>query len=408
MKRLLLILLSLATASGLTPLIIWQAHAAGYGNLPMASAVSAAAAPQATPTVIIPDPFTVAPNQLVPQPRSTVGIINALCDVTLNFVSCSFLPASINIVCDTNADGVPELMIPLKEVTIINPLLVRATLPALGPGLPGTPFPLACCGGTANVVMSVTVTEGDNNVFGTFTLTQTVQIDLGQRAPVIISASPSTADCAVPQNLIIPGSCFLLADGKPNVTAVFAVDRSNPANVIQSKAFVIINTNVIDALFDFGAANAGKAFLIYATGPNGTSRNLTALPPGTPTPCPLGNEQGVQVTVTCKPVSGSGGAGSGDTPPSSILTDRCELQRDASGNFSLVISGGKYPANLTMTIGGVAPKKVKPQELDSATGTFQRIVVKKKFCGGLPGNVVIKDAAGAIVTSFFCNQSCTP
>jgi hypothetical protein len=394
-------------ASGLTPLVMWQAHAAGYANPRVASAVSAAAAPQGTPTQVIPEPYTVAPNQPVPEPHSTVGIINALCDVNINFISCSFLPTSINIVCDTNADGVPELMIPLKDVTIINPLVVRATLPALGPQLPGTPFPLACCGGRANVVMSVTVTEGDNNIFGTFTLTQTVEIDLGLRAPVIISASPSTADCAVPQNLIIPGSCFLLADGKPNVTSVFAVDLSNPANVIQSKAFVIINTNVIDALFDFGAANAGRTFLIYATGPNGTSRNLTALPQGTPTPCPLGNEQGVQVTVTCRQTT-AGSGGSGNTPPVPLPTDRCELQRDAAGNFSLIISGGKYPANSTVTIGGVTPKKVKWQELDSTTGIYQRIVTRKKVCNGLPGDVVVKDSAGATVTSFFCNQSCTP
>src|SRR5207253_8831486 len=108
-------------------------------------------------------------------------------------------------------------------------------------------------------------------------------------------------------------------------TAVFAVDRNNPANVIQSKNFVIINTNVIDALFDFGGANAGKTFLIYATGPNGTSRNLTALPPGTPTPCPLGNEQGIQVTVTCKSAGGSGGAGDSGDSPVTPQADRCAL-----------------------------------------------------------------------------------
>src|SRR5205085_2964045 len=124
--------------------------------------------------------------------------------------------------------------------------------------------------------------------------------------------------------------CFLLGDGKSNVTSVFAVERGNPANVIQSRAFVIVNTNVIDALFDSGAANARKTFLIYAMGPNGTSRNLTALPQGTPTPCPLGNEQGVQVTVTCRQATGGG---SGNTPPITPSTDRCELQRDAAGSF---------------------------------------------------------------------------
>ncbi|HJQ22682.1 MAG TPA: hypothetical protein VKA60_02125 [Blastocatellia bacterium] len=383
-QRLLLILIAVAVCAG--PL---AAH-------PMP------AAPQGTPTVVIAEPYTVPPNQPVPEPRSTVGIINAVCDVTLDFVGCNVIPGSINIVCDTNADGVPELMIPLKNVTLINPLLVRATVPALGPQLPGTPFPLACCGGKANAVLSQTVTAGDDNIFGTYTITQTVEIDLGQRAPVVISTAPSSLDCAVAQNLIVPGACFLLGDGKPNVTAVFAVERGNPANVVQSKAFVIVNTNVIDALFDFGAANAGKTFLIYAAGPNGTSRNLTALPEGTPTPCPLGNEQGVQVTVTCR------AAASGGDPGSVPLVDHCELERDAAGAFSLVITGGKYPADSTLTIGGIAPKKVKVQDLDSATGMYLKIIARKKVCTGLPGNVVITSPTGGRVTAFFCNQSCTP
>jgi hypothetical protein len=147
--------------------------------------------------------------------------------------------------------------------------------------------------------------------------------------------------------------------------------------------------------------------LIYATGPNGTSRNLTALPPGTPTPCPLGNEQGIQVTVTCKSASGGGTGGSGDSPITP-QADRCALQRDEVGNYSLLISGGKYPADFSLTIGGVTPKKIKPQERDAATGMYQSILVKKKVCNGLPGNVVIKDAAGATVSSFFCNQTCAP
>src|SRR5438132_3661943 len=146
MKRLSFILLALAMATGFVPFLKWQAQAAGSPNPPLAHATSPAA-PQGTPIVVIPEPYTVAPHQPVPEPRSTVGIINALCDVTLNFVGCNVLPGSISIVCDTNADGIPELMIPLKNITPINALLVRATLPALGPQLPGTPFPLACCGG---------------------------------------------------------------------------------------------------------------------------------------------------------------------------------------------------------------------------------------------------------------------
>ena len=92
----------------------------------------------------------------------------------------------------------------------------------------------------------------------------------------------------------------MLANGKPNVTSVFAVEVGNPNHVIQASAIQILSTNLIDAFFQIGQLNAGKTFLIYASGPNGTSRNLTQLPSGSPTGCPLGNEQGIKVTFKCK------------------------------------------------------------------------------------------------------------
>ncbi|HKP11010.1 MAG TPA: hypothetical protein VJZ91_02830, partial [Blastocatellia bacterium] len=60
MKKLLLILLAFAAAAGLLPLMKY-AHAAASPNPVVARAV-AAAAPQGTPIIVIPEPFTVAPN----------------------------------------------------------------------------------------------------------------------------------------------------------------------------------------------------------------------------------------------------------------------------------------------------------------------------------------------------------
>ncbi|HEX8089095.1 MAG TPA: hypothetical protein VF762_09605, partial [Blastocatellia bacterium] len=161
--------------------------------------------------IVIPDSaVAVAPHQPEVEPRSTVGIINALCDVTLDFVQCGFTPTAISITCDTNGDGVPELMIPLKDIKVVNSLLVQGTLPALSPQLPGSPFPLACCGGKASLILSRHVGAGDDNVFGPFTQTQTCEIDLGVRAPVVISVSPVEGDCSLPQNLLLPGACYVL------------------------------------------------------------------------------------------------------------------------------------------------------------------------------------------------------
>jgi hypothetical protein len=356
--------------------------------------------------VVIPDSnVIVAPNQPEVQPRSTVGIINALCDVTLDFVACGFTPTAITITCDTNGDGVPELMIPLKNITVVNRLLVQATLPALSPQLPGSPFPLTCCGGKASLILTRHVGEGDDNVFGGFTQTLTCEIDLGVRAPVVISASPSDGDCAQSENLLLPGSCYILPDGKPNVTSVFAVDKANPANVIQSTAFVILNSNLIDAHFDFGAASAGKTFLIFASGPNGTSRNLSLLPLGAQPDCPLGNEQGVTVTFTCKtePVGGESPA-----PADSFgLISSCKIDRDPSGVFTLTMRGANFKEGATLRIGGAAPKKLKFKDPVSGTNTFTRIVAKGRICKGLPGAILYQGPSSRPSPPFTCNERCS-
>jgi hypothetical protein len=371
-----------------------------------AASVAASAKPQnACPNILSEPVVTVAPDQPQVELHSTVGIINALCDVTLDIVGCGFTPTAIKITCDTNGDGVAELVVPLKNLTIVNRLLLQATIPALSPQLPGSPFPLACCGGIADITFSRTITDGDDNAFGNITQTQTCQIDLGIRAPVVISASPSDGDCAAQQNLVIPGSCFLLADGKPNVTSVFAVERGNPNNVIQSKHFVILNTNLIDALFDFTGANAGKTFLIFASGPNGTSRNLTSLPPGAQSDCPLGNEQGVMVAFTCK---GQGGADApGDTPPPPrAIVNSCDLERDPSGVFKLVIRGSLFKPGALVTVSGGMPKKVQLKDPDLNGFTFNRIVAKKKLCGKLPGTIVVANPGEFSSSPFFCNKRC--
>lgn len=362
------------------------------------------AGPVDCPLIFPANPVAVAPNQPAVQAQSMVGVINALCDVTLDFVGCGFTPTSVTLNCDVNGDGVPELLIPLKDITIVNRLLLQATLPSL-PTTPGTAFPLACCGGDASITMTRVFQESDDNVFGPFVQSLTCPVDLGLRAPVVISASPSEGDCTLGQNLLIPGSCFLLADGKPNVTSVFAVEVGNPANVIQSGAVQIINGNLIDAFFKPGPANAGKSFLIFVSGPNGTSRNLTSLPANAPAGCPLGNEQGIAVTFRCRSANpGGSGPGSGSTPSAAVLNS-CRVERDDSGSFSLTIVGKGIRSDSTLTIGGASPKKIKFRDAD-ADGTYTRIQVKKKFCEGLPGEIKITSADGNTSSSLICSERC--
>ena len=369
---------------------------------PIAPRLSARVSAQNSGLIIFPaSPVAVAPNQPEVQDRSTVGIINALCDVTLDFIGCGFTPTSITINCDANGDGLPELVIPLKNITIVNRLLLQATIPALT-STPGTAFPLACCGGQATVTLVRTVGAGDDNAFGPFTETATCPIDLGLRAPVVISATPSEGDCAQGQNLIIPGACFVLADGKPNVTSVFAVELGNPNNVIQATAIHILNPFLIDAFFQIGAANAGKTFLIFVSGPNGTSRNLTTLPANAPPGCPLGNEQGIQVTFKCK---GSPIAGDGPPPPRAEVV-ACNLERDETGVFTLDIRGFHFVQGATVRVNGIFPRKLKFRDPVPGTNDFLRIRAKGRLCGGLPGSIVVINPAEVSSQPFFCGLGC--
>jgi hypothetical protein len=221
---------------------------------------------------------------------------------------------------------------------------------------------------------------------------------------VVISASPAEGDCALGQNLLIPGSCFLLSDGTPNVTSVFGVEVENPNNVIQAGPIHILSMNLIDAFFPANASNVGKRFLIFANGPNGTSRNLTVLPSGAPAGCPLGNEQGVQVLFRCRP--GSGGPAESPGAPLTAVISGCRVDRDESGTSILTVFGKGIRQGAVLTVGGVTPKKVKFKALDPADNTFTQVVVKGKFCDGLPGAIVITNPDGTSSTPVLCAERC--
>jgi hypothetical protein len=364
--------------------------------------------------------------------------------VQLNILGCGFFPNEVTTVCagftgetglplarpgktvttaatlacDTDANGIADAVIVLVNVSPINCNLVRATVapPSGGAGgqlLGGSGFPAACCGGIATLTVTTTFTAGDNNAFGPFTRSTVCTLDLGLRAPVIFSVSPSSGPCSILQDLTVTGACFII-NGVPNVTSVFAVQSGNPSNVIQATNFVILGPNLLDAFFNFGSANAGRTFLIFATGPNGQSQNLTGLAQTVPAGgagCPtgfLGNQQGVLVTFTCTtPTTPEPGPGPVDI---AVITN-CALNRDpANGAFSLDIIGTNIKQGATVTVGGQTPKKLKFRDLDTATNTFRRIAAKKRICQGLAagGTIIVTNpgAQGRPSAPFACSARC--
>ncbi|HSE21598.1 MAG TPA: Calx-beta domain-containing protein [Pyrinomonadaceae bacterium] len=275
--------------------------------------VSCAPPPVPLIFIVVPDPFAATP--------TTNGITNAIGPVTLNFVGSGFFPNEVTTVCsgaatqrpgktvttagtftvDTDGDGIPDSTVDLTNVTVVNRNLVRGTLATI-PGAPGTAFPFTASGGTGAGNFTTTFTAGDNNIFGPFTRLVSGFVATGTRAPVVQSINATSGDCSASQDLLLTGSSFQFSNGSTaqTVNRVFAVEQTNPSNEIDATSFTVLTNNLISARFDFGGGNSGRTFLIFASGPGGTSRNLTVLPAGAPPGSPLGNELGVQVTFSCQ------------------------------------------------------------------------------------------------------------
>ncbi len=370
-----------------------------------------------------PQCFTVVPGTVVTTPTTT-GVVNALCAVQLNLVGCGFFPnettiicqgfqtetgiplqrpgktvtTSATLACDTNGDGTPEAVIALTSVTPVSCNLLRATIPvsaSFGPNST-TGFPAACCGGVSTITVTTSFTIGDNNVFGAFTRTTTCTLNLGTRAPVVISVTPSSGPCGLLQDVLITGACFQFAQAVPNttpiigtVTSVFAVDLANAVNVIQAMDFTVLNANLIDAHFNFTSASAGKTFVVHVVGPGGTSRGLITPVAGQPAGCALSNEQGclpcIEFTCTATtppPVDG--------IPVDQALVNGCKLDRNPAGNFVLDIFGKNLKPDADIRVGSITPKVVRPREPDPGfAGGFLRITLKGRICNGLPGTIVV-------------------
>ncbi|MBX7245437.1 MAG: hypothetical protein K1X53_08055 [Candidatus Sumerlaeaceae bacterium] len=264
-------------------------------------------APPPNPQIfaVVPDAFATTPG--------TTGLINVLCGTTVNLVGCGILPNEVTTVCqgdpnerpgktvtaavtlnvDTNGDNNPDTLVVLTNVTPISEHLVRATLVPFQGGS-STPFALNVDGGIGNFNLTSTFTAGDNNVFGPFIRTAQKSYDLGTRAPIVTSITPPTASVRNPLNAQIEGSNLTGA------TDVFLVDTTTrrPLAPIHSTNFVVQNENQINAVFTFGRNVGRRKFLVYVTGPGGTSRNLNTKVQGAPADCPLGNELGSKVTFT--------------------------------------------------------------------------------------------------------------
>ncbi|HSE24199.1 MAG TPA: Calx-beta domain-containing protein, partial [Pyrinomonadaceae bacterium] len=271
--------------------------------------------PPASPLIeqVIPLPVGFTPN-------AGTDLLDALGGVDVLIVGSGFFPNEVTTVClngvqppapgvpttragkivtsavvysvDNNLDSIPDATFALTNITPVSKNLVTARMSPLATAA-GTAFPFSAFTGSGIITLTTTFTFGDNNIFGPFIRTASALLAPGTRAPIVLGVTQTTGDCSVVQNVSISGVNF---NSPGPVTAVFAVEDGNPGNVINATSFVVATDNIITAQFNFGGPNPGKRFLIFVTGPGGTSRNLTG---STPSGVPTGNEQGNIIAFNC-------------------------------------------------------------------------------------------------------------
>ena len=271
--------------------------------------------PAAPPSIqqVIPLPVGFTPN-------AGTDLLDALGGVDVLIVGSGFYPNEVTTVCqngvqppapgipttragkgvttaityavDNNMDSIVDATIALTNITPVNKNLITARMAPLATAA-GTAFPFSAFTGSGTITLTSTFSSGDNNTFGPYIRTAVGSLTPGTRAPIVLGVSQTTGDCSVVQNVSISGVNF---NSPGPVTSVFAVEDGNPGNVIIATSFVLTSDNIITAQFNFGGPNFGNRFLIFVTGPGGTSRNLTG---PAPAGVPPGNEQGNVIAFNC-------------------------------------------------------------------------------------------------------------
>jgi len=83
----------------------------------------------------------------------------------------------------------------------------------------------------------------------------------------------------------------------------------------------------------------------------------------------------------------------------------CDINRPDTGKISLIISGTNFAQGAAVSVGGLSPKKVKFSNL-STGGTFTTMTAIGKFCGGLPGDLIVTNPDGTKSAAFNCTKTC--
>ena len=114
----------------------------------------------------------------------------------------------------------------------------------------------------------------------------------------------------------------------------------------------------------------------------------------------------IALSAMHSPASGSKAFSQEDNQLPDITS--CQLRRSSSGQFRLRLfaNSNVLVEGITLTIGGVSPKRLKLKNWLPGTDFFLDVVSKGRVCKGLPGAIVITFPSGRMGLPFFCAQMC--
>jgi len=94
-----------------------------------------------------------------------------------------------------------------------------------------------------------------------------------------------------------------------------------------------------------------------------------------------------------------------DLPP--IIS--CKVKRRPSDGFNLVLITNEngLTEDATVTIGGIAPNKLKFRRRIAGTNLFAKVVARGNICGRLPGAIVVTPSDGRKPSVFICSAMCS-
>ena len=300
---------------------------------------------------------------------------------------------------DEDGDGITDATIEFTDpdVVVTNEFTIRLTVDFSQTNL---------CGGDVEVCIFAVYGFGDDNKYfelqqldgdaplevAPVTLTCASTIDIGARAPVVLSIAPDTVACEDPddpdnvEDVQIAGLCFF-----GSITSAFITTNPDGTGTrVDLSNVVNVQSNIVTATVPIAQLTPDTPYYVFVVRSDGV--RSTSYP----------NAFGFDVTFTCL---------SEETPeePEIRLTS-CRVVRNSVGKLILQVNGENFvPNDSIVLLNGVPCRRNKypARFINPTSGTTTRINCSGGLSGLLPATVTVRNQSDGRVSvnSLTCQRN---